>query len=280
MRGCPYHCAFCDIGESYWNKIYWFDLDRIRQEIEWMGNRQIEYVSVCDSNWGISDRDIDITQWVIDTKLCHGFPKFWDVTWAKNNRSRVQQIALMDKQAGTRLFKGITFSVQSLDTDTLEKVHRFNLTDRNLESGMRFFQERDIATYSEIIWPMPGETLNSFERGLQKLINMGQRDFLMVHPLVLTPNAPMNQGFYRRLNKLQSKNVPLDTFWLNVLGPDYVIETVDAVIGTDSVSLDQVLQGHMLSHWLIVMYYYGWAHVILEYLNRAQGISHVDQIKK
>jgi hypothetical protein len=280
MRGCPYHCAFCDIGESYWNKTYWFDLERVRQEIAWMGDRKIEYVSVCDSNWGISERDIEITQWVIDTKLRCGFPKFWDVTWAKNNRARVQHIALMDKRAGTRLFKGITFSVQSLDPGTLQKVDRFNLTDRELASGMEYFQKQDIATYSEVIWPMPGETLDSFERGLQRLIDMGQRDFLMVHPLVLTPNAPMNQSFYRRLNKLHSKNVPLDTFWLSIPGPDYVIETVDAVTGTETADFQEVIQGHMLAHWLIVLYYYGWGHVVLEYLHRVQHIKHVDAIKR
>ena len=279
MRGCPYHCAFCDIGDTYWNKAYWFDMSRIREEIEWMGSRRIEYVSVCDSNWGISERDKIITQWVIDTKLRTGYPRVWDVTWAKNNRDRVADIAMMDQRAGTRLFKGITFAVQSMDATTLHNVDRFNLRDHDLESGMRFLREQDVSTYTELIWPMPGETLDSFCDGIQRVIDMGQRDFLMVHPLVLTPNAPMGQALYRRLHGIESCTVPLDTFWLRVPDHEYVFETVDAVTATRQVTFDHMLQGHMISYWLIVLYYYGWAHVIMDWLVRRNQISHINIIR-
>lgn len=279
MRGCPYHCAFCDIGESYWNKAYWFDMDRIRSEIEWMGDRRIEYVSVCDSNWGISERDRQITQWVIDTKLRTGYPRVWDVTWAKNNRQRVADIAMMDQRAGTRLFKGITFAVQSMDSDTLHNVDRFNLSDHDLESGMRFFRDHDVPTYTELIWPMPGETLESFCHGLQRIIDMGQRDFLMVHPLVLTPNAPMGQQFYRRLHGLESRRVPLDTFWLRVPDEEYVFEMVEAVTATKAVDFDGMIQGHMIAFWLIVLYYYGWAHTIMDWMHARTGASHLDIVR-
>lgn len=279
MRGCPYHCAFCDIGDTYWNKAYWFDMQRIRQEIQWMGERHIEYVSVCDSNWGISERDTIITQWVIETKLRTGYPRVWDVTWAKNNRQRVTDIAIMDQRAGTRLFKGITFAVQSMDSDTLQNVDRFNLNDNDLESGMRFFRQQDVPTYTELIWPMPGETLQSFCSGLQRIIDIGQRDFLMVHPLVLTPNAPMGQLMYRRLHGIQSQTVPLDTFWLRVPDDEYIFEMVDAVTATKHVSFDDMLQGHMISFWLIVLYYYGWGQTVLDWLNSNLDIGHVDIVK-
>ena len=36
LRGCPYKCAFCDIGDEYWQKIKTFDLERVYKEIDWM----------------------------------------------------------------------------------------------------------------------------------------------------------------------------------------------------------------------------------------------------
>ena len=281
MRGCPYHCQFCDIGDNYWNKIYLFDMDRIQKEIEWMGQRKIEYVSVCDSNWGISARDQDITQLVIDTKLKHGYPKFWDVTWAKNNPDRVRDIAIMDKQAGTRLFKGITFALQSLNSESLTASKRFNLRPATIVDNMEFFRQHDIPTYSEIIWPMPNETIETLCHGLQELIDMGQRDFVMVHPLVLTPNAPMGQPDYIQQHGLQSQRVPLDTFWLKVDDPEnYISEQVDAVYGTKTVDLETTIQGHIISHWLIVLYYYGWAHTVMDYLANCQGVRQIDFVKE
>lgn len=279
MRGCPYHCAFCDIGEDYWNKTYQFDIDRVYKEIDWMSENKIEYVAVCDSNWGLFERDYAITEYVVKKKLETGYPKFWDVTWAKSNHERVRRIAELDKQAGTKLFKGVTFAVQSLNKETLDSVERFNLSESVIKTSMNYFKAKDISTYSELIWPMPGETTDSLIKGMQKLIDLGQEDFVMVHPLVLTPNAPMGQPDYIKQHKLQYKEVPLDTFWLKVEDPDnYVVETVYAVCSTEQVTKEQTVHGHMFAHWLIVMYYYGWAHYIMKYLKNKFTVSETEFI--
>ena len=274
MRGCPYQCGFCDIGDKYWNKTISFDIDRVHEEIDWMSNRKIEYVSVCDSNWGIWERDLDITKYVIDKKVKSGYPKFWDVTWAKNNTERIKQMAIADKEAGTSLFKGITFAVQSMNKPTLDATKRFNLKENVIESAMGFYQENDIPTYSEMIWPMPNETVETLMRGAQKLIDMGQRDFLMVHPLVLTPNALMGDSNYIKLNGLKHKTVPLDTFWLNDKDDGRVTEFVDAVYATNSADFDEMISGHLHAHWLITLYYYGWGHVLMDYIDKCFDINH------
>ena len=101
MRGCPYHCAFCDIGDSYHNKVKKYNIERIYKDIDWMSKNKIEYVSIADSNWGIFERDIDISKYVVDNKLKYGYPKHWDVTFAKNNYDRVFKIAIYDKLSKT-----------------------------------------------------------------------------------------------------------------------------------------------------------------------------------
>lgn len=279
MRGCPYHCSFCDIGEDYWNKTFQFDINRVFAEIDWMSKNKIEYVAVCDSNWGLFERDYDITKYVIKKKLETGYPKFWDVTWAKSNQDRVRRIAELDKEAGTALFKGVTFAVQSLNKETLKSVERFNLPESVIKTSMNYFKAKDISTYSELIWPMPGETNDTLINGVQKLIDLGQEDFVMIHPLVLTPNAPMGQPDYIKKHNLKFKEVPLDTFWLKIQDPDnYIIETVYAVHSTEQVNKDQTVQGHMFAHWLIVMYYYGWAHFIMKYLKNKFSVSETEFI--
>ena len=277
MRGCPYHCAFCDIGDDYWNKTKLFSLDRIRKEIKWLSQRQIEYVSVCDSNWGLFERDFEITQWVVDTKKSTGYPKFWDVTWAKNNPDRVQRIVMLDHVANTRLFKGVTFAMQSMDTVTLDSVARFNIKDGATYDAMQFYYKNNVPTYSELIWPLPGETLTTFKCGIQHLIDLGQRDFLMVHPLVLTHNAPMGQPEFRQHHNLETQYLPLDTFWLEIADPkSYIVEKVDIVRSTDQISFDEMISGHMVSHWIVVLYFYGWAHHVMNYLRKVHGVAEID----
>lgn len=281
LRGCPYKCTFCDIGDDYWQKIKTFEMGRIEKEIDWMADRKIEYVAICDSNWGLMPRDVDITKYVIKKKLETGYPKFWDVTWAKSNSERIYEIAMLDKEAGTRLFKGVTFAMQSLHEETLEATKRLNLKqDRALEY-LQKYQEEDIPTYSELIWPMPSETYDTLKDGIQRLIELGQKDFLMVHPLVVTYNATMGQPWYIKKYGLETVDVPLDTFYLSVEElEDYIVERTLAVVGTNTTTKDIVVKGNLFSHLLIVFYYYGWGHYLLEYIFNKYGIKHIDIVEE
>lgn len=280
MRGCPYHCAFCDIGDDYWNKTIWFDLDRIYPEIDWMGQNQIEYLSVCDSNWGIHPRDIDITQYIIDTKLRTGYPRILDVTWAKNNPDRVRRIIEMDRDAGTGLLRGLNMSLQSMDPDTLKINKRFNLVDQVLDETLKWYRNNDIPTFSEVIWPLPGETLASFTRGLQHTIDVGQKDFIVIHPLVCTNNSPLGQLDFRREQGIVTRFVPVDTFWMKIPdSPDYVVETEEAVIATNSATYEDFLQGNLIGHWVGVLYYYGWAHYVMRWLRQRYDVREMDFVK-
>jgi putative methyltransferase len=281
LRGCPYQCAFCDIGDTYWQKIKKFDMDRVKAEIDWMSDKQIEYVSVCDSNWGLLERDKEITEYVIKKKLETGYPKFWDVTWAKSNSERIYEIALLDKKAKSRLFKGVTFAMQSLHEDTLKASKRFNVKREKANYYLELYQKNDIPTYSELIWPLPEETYDSLKNNIQSLIDLGQKDFLMVHPLVLTYNATMGQQWYIDKHGLKYAEVPLDTFYLSVDDLDnYIIEKTWGVMGTNTASVEETLQGHLFSHLFIVLYYYGWGHYFLEYMNNKFGYKHIDVVQK
>ena len=276
LRGCPYHCAFCDIGESYWNKLTLFDMERCKEEIEWMGKNRIEYVSVCDSNWGLLDRDIELTQCVLDTKEKYGYPMWFDATWAKNNVDRNFEIAMMNKRASVNIFKGVTFAMQSFNDPTLIASERFNIKEQEVAEYLQRYKEEDIPTYSELIWPMPEETYSSLKENVQKLIDLGQDSYLMIHPLVITYNATMGSKSYQEQWGMTVKNVPLDTFYL---GEDdienYILEYTDAVYSTRRASWDDVLKGFMFSWVSILMYYYGWGHYLAKYL-RTQGIREVD----
>lgn len=276
LRGCPYHCAFCDIGDSYWNKLTLFDIERVKAEIEWMGKNRIEYVSVCDSNWGLLERDKEITQYVIDTKKKYGYPMWWDATWAKNNVDRNFEIAMMNKHGGVNIFKGVTFAMQSFNDATLTASERFNINEQQVHEYLDKYKAEGIPTYSELIWPMPEETYDSLKSGVQTLIDLGQDSFLMIHPLVITYNATMGDKNYKEKYGIVTKTVPLDTYYLSADDlENYIVEYTDAVYETRTASWNSVLRGHMFSWITILMYYYGWGHYLAKYM-RKQGILEKD----
>ena len=280
LRGCPYRCAFCDIGDAYWNKINQFDMDRIKSEIDWMSDRKIEYVGVCDSNWGMMKRDAEITEYVIKKKLETGYPRFWDVTWAKTNSENIYKIAKMDHEAGTRLFKGVTFAMQSLNSKTQKATSRVNLKYNDAKEYMSKYQEENIPTYSELIWPLPDETYDSLKDGIQKLIDMGQKSFLMVHPLVLTYNSAMGQQEYINQHGIKWKEVPLDTYYLKIEDlENYIVEKTMGVYATNTADEVIVMRGNLFAFLMVTMYYYGWGHHLMEYMSNKHGVRHVDFIE-
>ena len=280
LRGCPYQCTFCDIGDLYWNKIAKFDMPRIEAEIDWMSNRQIEYVSVCDSNWGMLKRDTDITEYVIKKKQETGYPNFWDVTWAKTNSENIYNIAKMDQNAGTRLFKGVTFAMQTLNPVSQKASKRVNLKSNEALTYMSRYHKENIPTYSELIWPMPDETYDSLKEGIQTLIDMGQKSFLLVHPLVLTYNATMGQQHYIDTYGLKWKEVPLDTFYMSVNDlENYIVEKTMAVYATNTADEVITMRGNLFSYLFCTMYYYGWAHYLMEYMNKKHEVKHIDFIE-
>jgi hypothetical protein len=146
--------------------------------------------------------------------------------------------------------------MQSFNTDTLLATNRFNLKQDKVYSYLQKYREQNISTYSELIWPMPNETYDTLKIGIQKLIDLGQKDFLMVHPLVLTYNATMGQPWYMEKHGLKYETVPLDTFYLSVEDlENYIIEHTWGVKATSTASEEEVFKGHSFSHLLIVLYY-------------------------
>lgn len=281
MRGCPYRCAYCDMGDLYWNKAQMFSLERVLREIDWLSEKKIEYVTVCDSNWGMFPRDLEITRYVVDKKKATGFPKVWDATIAKNNSRRNFEMALINKESGTNLFKGVTFAMQSFSPAALEATRRFNLKEEEVSRYLQEYKKRDIPTYSELIWPLPGETYESLKNGIQKLIDLGQDDFLMVHPLVLTPNAPLAAPTERERYGLRTREALLDTYFLDVKRvKEKVEEKTEVVFETHAASAADVERGFLFSYVLIVFYYYGWGHYLAKYICREEGLREVDLFER
>ena len=139
---------------------------------------------------------------------------WFDATWAKNNVDRNFEIALMNKNAPVNIFKGVTFAMQSFNDPTLSASERFNINDDQVAEYLTKYKAEDIPTYSELIWPMPEETYDSLIDNVQRLIDLGQDSYLMIHPLVITYNATMGSKSYQDKWGMDVKNIPLDTFYL------------------------------------------------------------------
>ncbi len=94
-RGCPFTCTFCVQGTGWYTKVHNFSLERMKDEIEYV-SRKIRAVSpnigtlrIADSNYGMFERDVDISSWIGEMQKRYGYPTFIDATTGKNRPDRV-----------------------------------------------------------------------------------------------------------------------------------------------------------------------------------------------
>ena len=206
-RGCPYSCTFCDWGSAVFSKVRLFSDARVSAELEWCGQNGIEFLFNCDANYGLFKRDHYLTEKLVETKRNYGFPKQFRACYAKNSSLKIFELAKLLNEAGMN--KGVTLSFQSMDSHTLEVIKRKNIKTGDFESLMQLYHQHSIATYTELIMALPGETYDTFTEGIDQLIRAGQHDGLNVYVCSVLPNSEMADEAYIKEHGIKYAKTPI-----------------------------------------------------------------------
>jgi radical SAM superfamily enzyme YgiQ (UPF0313 family) len=193
-RGCPFQCTFCDWGSATAGKVTKFEFERLHGELNWFADRGIKYIFVCDANFGIQKRDVEIAEAVAEVRRRTGFPHGFSVQNTKNATERAYQTQKILSDA--KLNKGVALSMQSLDPVTLKNIKRDNISLETYFELARRFTADNVETYSDLILGLPGETYESFRNGVDKLIRLGQHNRIQFNNLTILPNAEMGNPEY------------------------------------------------------------------------------------
>jgi radical SAM superfamily enzyme YgiQ (UPF0313 family) len=235
-RGCPFRCTFCDWGSATAAKVTKFGEERLFEEVDWFARKKIEYIFCCDANFGIQKRDVDIANYVADIKKKTGFPVALSVQNTKNATERAYLTQKILSDAG--LNKGVALSMQSVDMPTLEAIKRDNISLNTYMELQRRFTRDKVETYSDLILGLPGETYESFVKGVDLLMENGQHNRIQFNNLSILPNAEMGDPAYQKKYGM----VTVESKIINIHGErieldDDVPEVQDLVIATASTPL-------------------------------------------
>ncbi|MBB55351.1 MAG: hypothetical protein CMF67_13350 [Magnetovibrio sp.] len=168
-RGCPYRCTFCVSGKDSWRKVKSFEIDRVKAEIDYVADRATnKYLRLADENFGILHRDEEIAEYIVKKRRDTGFPNAVSIYTDKHPTERVKNINKLLKDC-----LPFCISFQSATPTVLDAIKRINLKDKEVESAVGFAREHGLMLVTELIFPLPGETRQSFLASVDKLI--GQR---------------------------------------------------------------------------------------------------------
>jgi len=191
-RGCPFGCTFCDWGSATNQKIRKFDLDRVKQEIRWVAKNRVRVLWIADANFGLYDRDIELSKFIVEMKIKYHFPQEIVVNYTKNTTWRLAEIIKIFSQ-GKIISQGV-ISIQTTDATTLEVINRKNIKTKKYDELSQIFKELKLPLSTDLMLGLPGITITAFKNDLQRYFDLDVS--LKAYPTQLLPNSPMADPDY------------------------------------------------------------------------------------
>jgi radical SAM C-methyltransferase len=184
-RGCPYKCAYCFWGGAIGQRISYFSIERLKEEIELFGRLKVREICLCDANFGMTEHDVEFVEALIKAKEKYGYPRRIVTSWAKIKRKPFYRI--LERMNETGVGTSFSLSLQSLHPPVLEIMERTNPDLENCKKFSDITSDNKLELYGELMWGLPGETYESFIQGYNKLSEDVPR--IAVYPLLLLPNT-------------------------------------------------------------------------------------------
>ncbi|MBQ3006662.1 MAG: radical SAM protein [Clostridia bacterium] len=269
-RGCPNSCAYCDWGCNG-TKIRLFPTERVLAEIDWMASHKVRFIWGADSNFGFAKRDIGIIDYLIETKEKTGFPERLRINYSMQKPETVFEISRKLEKHGLSK-EGATLSFQSLSPEVLKNIGRKNMSMEKFSELLEMYTREGITTYSELIIGLPGETYDSFCKGIGTLLAAGQHRLITVYNCEVLPNSPMADPQY--IKKHGIRTVEVNSLSSHSEGEEQITEKTVHVTGTATLSVEDWIACNIFACFEESLHHYGILKFIAIYLHQEKNIPY------
>lgn len=271
-RGCPNSCSFCD-WSSLKSKVRLFPMERVIAEINWFVEHKIEYIYCTDGNFCLFDRDAEIADYIVECKEKYGYPQIFKAFFTKNRFNFVFDVSTKFFTSG--LDKAKTISFQSMNPEVLKNVGRKNISTEKFRELMKNYNELNIATFSELILGLPGETYASFCDGVRDLIENGQHFAINIYPCELLPNAEMGQKAYQEKFGIKSTRVPFKLIHSNSSHSEKEItEYSEYITSTSAMSKEEWARALLFASYVQGLHNLGLLRAVAIFLRHEHNVNY------
>lgn len=248
------NCAFCVSGKDR-GKLRAFPLELVRDELAYIAKKfkghpdTLFYIT--DENFGIMERDLEVADYILETQKKHGYP---NRIFYYNDKRFTQISRSLHEKVGKMCWHGVCLSLQSENPEALKAIKRRNLTDEQLQSALAWAKGLKLKTSTELIFGLPGETLETFCRLVDKCARFGF-DVIHCYNLMLFSGIEMYRKKYREEHKLETRK---RFRYVHNVGGQEVVETDEVVISADTFTKADFAEICKLGSLLQRVYEQGW----------------------
>ena len=199
-RGCPYRCTFCGWGMASHNIVSKLNIDNSILEVEYIGKRvRAKNWIICDANFGMLKRDVGIAKAIRKVHDKYQFPKTVQMWMSKNTTDRNLEIGeIMGPMVNA------TMAVQSMEPEVLKNINRDNISLDTYYKYQEKFHALGKTTSSDLIIPLPMETVESHLNGLRSLFDAGV-DNIDTHNMRMLAGCEMSKEETKKKFKFKTR---------------------------------------------------------------------------
>ena len=273
-RGCPFKCNFCHESDDYFHKIKNHETLFAEEELEYIGKKAFEtntagHLQIADSNFGMFLRDKFISEKILDLKEKYNWPLGIGISTGKHFE-RVFDTTFMLRD----LFD-FTVSVQSMNQDVLDATGRTNIPVSKYKKFTTVLRQKGRSTTSETIVPLPKESLKSFFKGMEGLIEMKVSRIVSNTIMLLDGTVYEDKEYTDKYGyKAKYRLLPLR---FGIYGGEKVFEVEKVGITTNTLSFEDYLETRIFA-FIIEMFFNSKIFRELEYFLEDYKLNYYDYI--
>ena len=243
-RGCPFTCSFCVQGTKFYTKVNHFGTERLKDEIDYIAKMIHEHspamgtLRIADANYGMYERDVDLSEHIGKAQAKYGWPTFIDATTGKNRPERILQS--LEKVNGALV---LYQAVQSLDENVLRNVKRSNIKLSAYETINIYVRGRGLRSNSDLILGLPGESLDTHLTALYKILDSNINSMHCFQAMMLK-GAEMEEIESREMFKFGTRYRVLPKNF-GIYDDEKVFDVEEVIVETDTLPFEDYLRARM-----------------------------------
>jgi len=180
-RGCPFRCAFCDVGPLWGNRTTYRSIDNVMEELSLLNERYGHgLVNLADDTFDLRKERVE--------RLCTEISKL-EIKWtclARVDLLDEDLIARMARSGCTSIFLG----VESGSDPVLKRIgKKFTIKEATIKAELcTRYMNKVVTSY---IWGFPFETVDDFKQTILSVVSMWELGAMaglkLLSPMPLSP---------------------------------------------------------------------------------------------
>jgi hypothetical protein len=168
---------------------------------------------------------------------------------------------------------GLVVSVQSMNNKVLKAIKRNNLEINKIGDIYKEANRLGLPVATELIMPLPGETLETWKQGIVELLGLGQHNGVEVYQLQILENTELNleQRISHNIKSIEAYGY-MNNSAIGV--PEEYPESISVVTETGTMPYEDMVKAYMF-FWLINTFHVsGLAQLYARFLNKHHNIGY------